>query len=127
MTVQDRETGGISYAMSEPSLREKAPSCLQRAGPLRSQFSIANDREAKQPETGSHEVRTSEEPQRGSQMVKRHKPFLELKPSYANQVKRSLFNQDWIRLQRAEKNHQFRTQRQVAPQQRRLSEPVLER
>lgn len=114
MAALDSERESISYSMREPSLREQAPSCLQRAGPLRGKFIAANDR-------------TRDEKRQGSQMVKRDKPFPELRPNYAHYLKRTSFNQEWIREQRAENIQQFETQRQIAPQQKQRSEPLLAR
>ena len=128
MAALDSERQSICFAMSEPSLREQAPSCLRRAGPLREQFVAANDRQEKPPANILNDGdRSKDEERGGSQMVKRQKPFPELKPSYAHYLKRTSFNQEWIREQRAEKIHQFELQRQIAPQQKRLSEPGLER
>lgn len=124
----DRNQESISFAMSEPSLREQAPSCLQRAGPLRKKFIAANDREEKPSEIILNDGdRSRDEERSGSQMVKRQKPYPELKPSYAHYLKRTSFNQEWIREQRAEKIRQYETQRQIAPQQKQRSVPYLER
>lgn len=128
MAALDSERQSISFSMSEPSLREQAPSCLRRAGPLREKFIAANDLEEKHQENIlSDGDRNRDEGRQGSQMVKRQKPFPELKPSYAHYLKRTSFNQEWIREQRAEKIQKFETQRQISPQQNRRSEPVLER
>jgi len=124
----DSERQSISFAMSEPSLREQAPSCLRWAGPLREQFVAANDREENPPANILNDGdRSKDEERGGSKMVKRQKPFPELKPSYAHYLKRTSFNQEWIREQRAEKIGQFELQRQIAPQQKRLSGPSMER
>lgn len=128
MAELDKERRNVSFAMSDALLREQAPPSLLRAGPLREEFVAANDHaELWRKKTIDDELPTKGDERSGSQMVKRQKPFPELKPSYADCVKRNTFNQDWIREQRAEKIHQFKTQRQIAPQQKRCSEPSFER
>lgn len=120
MAAHDSSQNGISFSMSEPSLREQAPLSLRRAGPLKNSFVAANDR-------GAETANKTREDSRGSEMVKRSKPFPELKPKFAHQVKKSCFDQDWIREQRVEKMHQFERQREIAIPQKRLSERSLER
>jgi hypothetical protein len=128
VAAQDSERQSISFAMSEPSLRQQAPPSLQRAGSVRGHFIAANDRVKKPTEHDFNDGdRNRDDGRNGSQMVKRQKPFPELKPSYAHYLKRTSFNQEWIREQRAEKVRLFETQRQISPQQNRLSEPSLER
>jgi hypothetical protein len=100
--------------MSEPSLRQQAPSSLHRAGHIRETFHQANDG-------------TSNEAKRDSEMVKRDKPFPELKPNYSRGLKRSSFNREWLREQRAAKMADFANQRQAAPHQKSRSEPVIAR
>lgn len=121
MAAHDSSQNRISFSMSEPSLREQAPLSLRRAGPLKDSFAAANDRSA---EAANNKMR---EESRGSEMVKRSKPFPELKPKFAHQVKKSWFDQDWIREQRAEQMHRFERQRESAMPQKRLSERSLER
>ncbi|WP_456417148.1 hypothetical protein [Thiolapillus sp.] len=48
--------------------------------------------------------RSKDEERGESQIVKRQKSFSELKPNYAHYLKRTSFNHEWIREQRAEKN-----------------------
>lgn len=105
---------GITYAMTELSLRQQAPPSLHRAGHIRETFHQANDGIAN-------------EAKRDSEMVKLDKPFPELKPNYARGLKRSSFNQNWLREQRAAKMVDFANQRQVAPHQKQRSEPVMTR
>ena len=128
MGANDRNQESISFSMSEPSLREQAPASLRRAGPLREKFIAANDREVKPPVNTWNDGRQySDEERHGSEMVKRQRPYPELKPSFADYSKRTSFNQEWMREQRAAQIHQFESQRQIAPQQDRLSEPSFER
>jgi len=110
----DRDTK--SFAMSEPSLRDKAPPSLKRAGSIRENFTIANEAR-----------RAQEGVQRGSSMVKRQKPFPELKPNYADYLKRNSFNQEWLQQQRVAKLEELQRQSQFSESQRPHSGPSLER
>lgn len=115
--MADHDSGvsqGITYAMTEPSLRQQAPPSLHRAGHIRETFHQANDG-------------TSKEAARDSEMVKRDKPFPELKPNYARGLKRTSFDQNWLREQRAAKMADFANQRQAAPHQKSRSAPVMVR
>lgn len=128
MAALDSERGSISFSMSEPSLREQAPPSLRRAGPLREKFIAANDREEKPPEHIVNDGgRDRDEERQGLEMVKRQKPFPELKPSYAHHLQRASFNQEWIREQRAARIHQYEAQRKIVQPQKQRSEPLLER
>lgn len=128
MAALDSESNSISFSMSEPSLRESAPPCLRRAGPLREKFIAANDHDEKQQKNILNDNgRTRDEERNGSQMVKSEKPFPELKPTNSHDLKKYFFDQAWLREQRQAQLNNFRIQRQSAPQQNRQPEPVFER
>lgn len=129
MAANERTSAYVSYSMQEPSLREQAPACLRRAGPLSRDFEIAN---SNQQRTSEHPVLKEDAWQRddsdgGSKMVKRHKPFPELKPKNDYDVRKSSFDRAWIQEQRDAQMAFFSDQREGAAQQNRRSEPVFER
>lgn len=122
------ERQSASFASSEPSLRQQLPESLQKAGSIRQQFETANNNI---PANNTLQLDQNDREQgdndAGSRMVKRQKPFPELKPNDDLSVKRTSFNQEWIQELRAEKVKQFEVQRQIAPQKKQRSEPSFER
>jgi hypothetical protein len=114
--VAETDRDAKSFAMSEPSLRDKAPPSLKRAGSIRGNFATANE-----------VSRSREDAPKGSNMVKRQKPFPELKPNYADYLKRNSFNQEWLQQQRVAKLEEYQRQSQSSGFQRSRSEPSLER
>lgn len=119
MAAFDNNSSAISYSMQEPSLRAMAPPSLQRAGPIQSQFS--------QYAALRQETLTRNANDTGSEMVKREKPFPELKPENANEIKATFFNQAWMQEQRRAMLANFEVQRQNLPPENRRLERVLER
>ncbi len=128
MAAIDRNDSAISYAMQEPSLRAMAPPSLHRTGPLRSHFVAANDiHESVQDAGQQHEKLGSTENESGSEMVKRDKPFPELKPKNANEIKAEFFNRAWMQEQRRAMMARFEEQSHTEPIQNRRLQPLLER
>lgn len=130
MAANDLSHRYITYAMHEPSLREQAPDCLRRARPLWHEFEKVND---KQQGLHNNKVFTEDAYQRnqgedgGSKMVKRQKPFPEMKPENYYDVKKSSFNKAWIQEQRDAQMAYLSNQRESMEQRNQRSEPVFER
>lgn len=127
MAAHDSDSPAISYSMQEPSLRAMAPPSLQRAGHLRPQFVAVNGKREFSLNTLQRESLNRAAGETGSRMVKREKPFPELKPKKANEIKAAFFNQAWMQEQRRAMLARFEDQAHAAPRQKRRSEPVLER
>lgn len=119
MAALDSNNSGISYSMQEPSLRAMAPPSLFRAGSIQSQFSRNAEQQRDTAERNAGDT--------GSEMVKREKPFPELKPENANEVKAAFFNQAWIQEQRRATLARFQDQSHAMPRQERQRERVMER
>ena len=128
MVAPDRNNSAISYAMQEPSLRAMAPSSLYKAGPLRPHFLAANDMHEYVQNVGQqYEKQGGAENESGSEMVKRDKPFPELKPKNANEIKSEFFNRAWMQEQRRAMMARFEEQSHTEPIQNRRLQPILER
>lgn len=119
MAALDSSSSAISYSMQEPSLRAMAPPSLQRAGPIQPQFS---QHAAQRQETLTRNANDT-----GSEMVKREKPFPELKPKNAHEIKAAFFNQAWIQEQRRATLARFQDQAHTMPRQERQLERFMER
>ena len=129
MAANERTSAYVSYSMQEPSLRDQAPACLRRAGPLSRDFEIANSNQQQSSENPvlKEDAWKRDDSDGGSKMVKRQKPFPEMKPENYYEVKKSFFDRAWIQEQRDAQMAYLSNQRESAVQQTWRSEPVFER
>lgn len=118
-----------SYSMQEPILRNRTPARLLRVGPLSDDFNSVNGQLKSNHVNPSSmkDVWKHEEPVSGSNMVKRQKPYPELKPNYAQIVKKALFEQDWVKEHRKEIMRKLEEDRQLIEQKKLSPEPIWER
>ena len=118
MTARDKEDlGAISFANSDPSLRQAMPDSLKNLQPVRSAFDPVRDPFiARQLEDKDKTESQRREEGSGSTMVRNHNSFPELKPRYANVIKRQAFSQAWFKEQRAAVFRQFEQDRSYSPE-----------
>ena len=109
-----------SYAGSHPDLKRGMSDRLKRTQPVTGVFEDERDpvHRAHLKSMRKTESQRREESGRGSLMVKLQRPFPELKPRHDYGVKRSRFNQDWLKEQRAAKRAMYSMQRtgSIVPQ-----------
>lgn len=110
----DSPPSRLSYAWQNPALRKDAPVSLRELRALRVPFDHARDPyiSAQLKAMEKTEAQRREEGGRGSMMVKRHRPFPELRPRNEDRPIRAAFNQAWFREQRAAKLAHYRAQAQ---------------
>lgn len=119
-----------SFAGKHPELANDNPESFRQAPPLHREFDLARDpyiakqiRAMEQTETqrrGESEHGESERSGGGSQMVKRDKPFPELRPEFEQAPIRETFNRAWLREQREARLADLNRQRE---QHRTLEQP----
>lgn len=107
-----------SYASNEPALAAHLPDALKNQAGVRHSFDHARDPLISQQlqDLDKTEHQRREEQGDGSQMVKLHKPFPELKPKHHQSVMRSQFNQSWIKEQRSARMAQYQQEMDNKPE-----------
>ena len=114
-----------NYRSSDPSDRQHAvtsaaklienlPDSLERAGSITTPFDRARDPyiRAQLDDLAKTESQRRAETGRVSQMVKRHRPFPELRPRHETAPLRQAFNSAWLQEQRAAILARFADERQ---------------
>jgi hypothetical protein len=106
-----------SFAGKHPELVGDMPSSFQNAPPLHREFDLARDPYiAKQiramEQTEAQRRGDTERSGGGSQMVKRDKPFPELRPEFEQTPIRETFNRAWLREQREARLMELNRQRE---------------
>jgi hypothetical protein len=114
-----------SFAGKHPELANDNPESFRQAPPLHREFDLARDPYiAKQiramEQTEAQRRGDSERSGGGSQMVKRDKPFPELRPEFEQAPIRETFNRAWLREQREARLADLNRQRE---QHRTLEQP----
>ena len=114
-----------SFAGKHPELANDNPESFRQAPPLHRDFDLARDPYiAKQiramEQTEAQRRGDSEHTGDGSQMVKRDKPFPELRPDFEQAPMRETFNRAWLREQREARMMELERQRE---QHRALEQP----
>jgi hypothetical protein len=114
-----------SFAGKHPELANDNPESFRQASPLHREFDLARDPYiAKQiramEQTEAQRRGESERSGGGSQMVKRDKPFPELRPEFEQTPIRETFNRAWLREQREARLADLNRQRE---QTRTLEQP----
>jgi hypothetical protein len=114
-----------SFAGKHPELANDNPESFRQAPPLHREFDLARDPYiAKQiramEQTEAQRRGESERSGGGSQMVKRDKPFPELRPEFEQAPIRETFNRAWLREQREARLADLTRQRE---QHRTLEQP----
>ncbi|SHL59294.1 hypothetical protein SAMN05216428_10411 [Nitrosospira sp. Nsp11] len=118
-------THATSFAGKHPELANDNPESFRQAPPLHREFDLARDPYiAKQiramEQTEAQRRGDSERSGGGSQMVKRDKPFPELRPECVQAPIRETFNRAWLREQRDARLADLNRQRE---QHRTLEQP----
>jgi hypothetical protein len=106
-----------SFAGKHPELANDNPESFRQAPPLHREFDLARDPYiAKQiramEQTEAQRRGESERSGGGSQMVKRDKPFPELRPEFEQAPIRETFNRAWLREQREARLMELNRQRE---------------
>ena len=114
-----------SFAGKHPELANDNPESFRQAPPLHREFDLTRDPYiAKQiramEQTEAQRRGDSERSGGGSQMVKRDKPFPELRPEFEQTPIRETFNRAWLREQREARLADLNRQRE---QTRTLEQP----
>lgn len=102
--------GAITYANSDPGLRQHMPKALREMRPVAAPFNEAV-RGTSAPPQRREDTRTDAQTGRGSEMVKKDRPHPELRPKYETQPKRDAFNQAWLKEARAARMAGYEAQR----------------
>ncbi|MCG7927709.1 MAG: hypothetical protein JAY67_19495 [Candidatus Thiodiazotropha taylori] len=129
MVGRGKQPSRMSYTGRDPVLSRGTPDSLRYTRPVHTPFDHARcpyiSRQMK--DRNKTEAQRRGESERGSLMVKLHRPFPELRPKHEQGQVRSTFNQAWFREQRAAQLKLLKAQRQVVQHENRRSEPVRER
>lgn len=116
----------LSFAAREPQLSKATPASLANLRALRPTFDQVRDPSlGKQRAARKTEAQRGEGGRRGSTMVKRHRPFPELRPRHAQEPIRAAFHQAWVREQRAAQLARFQAARVSGEQENRGPSPAL--
>lgn len=111
MTSHASKRTGISYAARKQGLREQMPESLRRAGSTRRPFDDARDPWLRKQREAERKTETQRrETGDGSEMIKLHKPFPELRPKHERAPIRESFNRAWLREENAARMKQYDTQ-----------------
>ncbi|MGH8764015.1 MAG: hypothetical protein ACREUR_12445 [Nitrosospira sp.] len=114
-----------SFAGKHPELANDNPESFRQAPPLHREFDLARDpyigkQIRAMEQTEAQRRGDSERSGGGSQMVKRDKPFPELRPEFEQAPIRETFNRAWLREQREARLADLNRQRE---QHRTLEQP----
>jgi hypothetical protein len=125
--VTSQQQRNISFAASEPDLAQNSPVNLRELRALHVPFD-----HARSPEISSQindleksEKQRREEGERGSDMVKKHHPYPELRPKHELEPKRATFEQAWLKEQRAAKLAQYQDEYVSNQQSQEKSQEIL--
>ena len=104
-----------SFAGSDPALRRDLPRSLREQRPSRTPFDYARDplKEAQHRAARKTESERRKEGGRGSHMVRLHRPFPVLRPTFAPGSIRGAFDEAWFKEQRAARCARYQAQRQA--------------
>lgn len=125
MSVQGKSTSHTGFAWKEPGLRQSGPVSLRNLRAAHPLFNRVCDpmRAVQMKDMEKAEAKRREETGRGSEMVRLHRPFPDLRPKNDNTQLRASFNQAWLREQRAAIQDRFQSERkETTPGNTRLLE-----
>lgn len=99
MSNNSKTRSSVSYSGRQPDLASGTPVSLRDVKPAQIFFNEAVDPSLKKQREAllKTEAQRREESGTGSNMVKLHKPFPELKPKYELKPIRDTFNQNWLK------------------------------
>ena len=119
----------VSYAWRDPALRTDAALSLQRQRVLREAFDHARDPliSAQRKAMEQTESQRRGESERGSSMVRKDRPYPELRPKHDLGPKRAVFDRAWLREHRATRLEQYRAQAQQEGRNETRSAPMRSR